>query len=150
LHQGSVEGFCILSSDSDFSALALRLREGGAVVYGFGESKALPAYISVFDQFFACDVQPIAKGTTTKQLPMSPPDAVMIVNAILAAGDRGDWLPLSQLGKDLRETIPGFTPKSYGFTKLRDLVQSVPGIEVKALKNGAGTSISIRQRQREV
>jgi hypothetical protein len=111
-HQGSVEGFCILSSDSDFSGLALRLREQGAAVYGFGETKALPAYASVFDRFFACDVQTTDKDNQPNQLPVSGPDAVTIVNAILAAGNSGDWLPLSRLGKDLRETIPGFTPKS--------------------------------------
>ena len=141
LHQGSVEGFCILSSDSDFSALALRLREQGAAVFGFGEAKALPAYASVFDRYFACNTVSSGRDGVAKR----GTDAAIIVNAALSGLESQDWVPLSLLGEQLREVRTDFTPKAYGFSKLADLVRSVPGIEVKALTKGAGTTLSVRR-----
>lgn len=151
LHRGQIEGFCIASSDSDFTTLASRIREDGVAVYGFGEQKATVAYVRSCDRFFYCDLlmqeeKPDAQEAAVRQT--RPP-----VDDILAAiedlsGDEG-WAHLGEVGQILNKRLPDFDPRNHGFRKLSALVESLKSVEVRRKNTAGGSSmIEIRVKQR--
>ncbi len=150
LHLGSVDGFCLVSSDSDFTRLATRLREAGKVVYGLGERKTPESFRSACNRFVFLDVakQPpaIAKG--------KPPVAQIcslreqLIQAIaVVSGDSG-WSTLTALGNQLARNNPPFSAKLHGFSKLGDLVRQQPYLEVvDAADETVSTQPRVRIRQ---
>jgi hypothetical protein len=148
LHRGQVEGFCLASSDSDFTTLASRIREDGMRVYGFGEEKATKAYINSFDRFFYCDLllrdeksDDLSKSRRTPELPMK-----QILAAIDDVSGEDKWAHLGEVGSILGKRMPDFDPRNFGFKKLSDLVQSVHALEVQRSKVGAGTLVQVRRK----
>lgn len=148
LHRGQVEGFCLASSDSDFTTLASRIREDGMRVYGFGEEKATKAFINSFDRFFYCDLllrdeksDGLSKSRRTPELPMK-----QILAAIDDVSGEDKWAHLGEVGSILGKRMPDFDPRNYGFKKLSDLVQSIPALEVQRSKVGAGTLVQVRRK----
>lgn len=153
LYTGNVDGFCILSSDSDFTRLATRLREAGKIVLGFGEQKTPEAFIVACNRFTFIEIlnedhedgdeedeRPSAKGTsksTSKTKPAAnTPVKIdrglikMIKNSISDLGDDDDWVFLGTLGNLILKKRPEFDARNYGFKKLIDLIRSIKSIEI--------------------
>jgi hypothetical protein len=150
LHERSLDGFCLASSDSDFTTLASRIRENGLAVYGFGEKKSTAPYVAACDRFFYCDLllqeeRAETKGGAKKAAPLREP---LPANEILAAiegatGDNG-WVGLSAVGQMLTKRMPDFDPRNYGYRKLSDLIAGIKNVELR--KTGPNDAISVRKK----
>jgi hypothetical protein len=149
LHRGQIEGFCIASSDSDFTTLASRIREDGVLVYGFGEQKASTAYVRSCDRFFYCDLlideeKGGAEAKTTKHARLPVDDILAAVDDI--SGDEG-WAHLGQVGKILNERRPDFDPRNYGFKKLSSLIENMKSVEVRRGKTGGIVEVRVKPKR---
>jgi hypothetical protein len=140
LHSGRFEGFCLVSSDSDFTRLATRLRESGVGVYGFGEAKTPEPFVSACDRFIYTEIlrpkpgqQSVPKGLA------SAPLAEIIRPAVEGSVRENGWAPLSAVGSILLKTHPSFDSRNYGFPKLGELVRKQSFLEVKEIPTGDGT-----------
>jgi len=138
LYTGKVEGFCIVSSDSDFTRLATRLREAGMKVIGIGEKKTLPPFIIACDKFIYLEIlkpEPVVTeeisnkkepGTKTTQAkePLSKVDPVIIklfTDSVSDLADENGWAFLGELGNLMLKKKPDFDPRNYGFAKMLPL-----------------------------
>ena len=133
LYTRRFHGFCIVSSDSDFTRLASRIREEGVTVYGFGERKTPEAFRNACDRFTYLDVldEPAVENAAAT-LPRVPP-AKLRNNAKLvqglrtcvttASGEDG-WANLSAVGQLMRKQQPDFDPRNWGYAKLSDLIRA--------------------------
>lgn len=142
LHRGQIEGFCIASSDSDFTTLASRIREEGVAVYGFGEQKASVAYVRSCDRFFYCDLllEEEEQEQDQKRKPrkkVSPPTRDILAAIDDLSGEDG-WAPLGEVGQILNKRMPDFDPRNYGFRKLSGLAESMGSVEIKRSREGGG------------
>lgn len=160
LHTGDLDGFCIVSSDSDFTRLASRLRESGKKVYGFGEEKTPEAFVAACDQFIYTDVlrrpatelspapaEPAKVASASPVLKKSPPVPFrFICQAIDDVSGDEEWAHLSQLGSHLTQLRPGFDPRLYGHAKLSVLLAAQPDLEVRRIAVGNGTATVVRVR----
>ena len=138
LHGGLVDGFVLISSDSDFTKLATRLREGRKKVYGMGERKTPVSFRNACDKFVFVEVlSPTAtKSTASKSgaQPMTKPDAELERLVKLTLQDLTDdsgWLAMGGLGSGLMKKMPEFDPRYYGYKRLSDLVRSLPYVIVE-------------------
>src|SRR5262249_44278238 len=131
LHGGRVDGFCLVSSDSDFTRLATRVREAGLVVYGFGEKKTPSAFVAACDKFIYTEIlrAPVAKPVAIEasQEPLKP----LLTAAIVGATREDGWAPLSSVGALVVKSNPSFDPRNYGCQKLGELVSLQPYLRVK-------------------
>lgn len=139
LHSGVVDGFCLVSSDSDFTRLATRIREAGLAVYGFGERKTPEPFVAACDKFIYTEIlkqKPVESAETTavpvvvsaKELTRLQP---MVIAAIDANAREDGWAPLGGVGGHIGKVHPSFDSRNYGFKKLSDLVRTLNYVEVK-------------------
>jgi uncharacterized LabA/DUF88 family protein len=140
LHTGRVDGFCLVSSDSDFTRLATRVREAGLVVYGFGERKTPEPFVAACDKFIYTEIlraTPLPEKDATKVEQVAVADVRKLQPLIIAAIDanaREDgWASLGGVGGHIGKIDPAFDPRNYGFKKLSELVRSLKYLEVKEL-----------------
>ncbi|HEX2556085.1 MAG TPA: NYN domain-containing protein [Microvirga sp.] len=145
LHTGRFDGFCLVSSDSDFTRLAARIREQGVAVYGFGEHKTPESFRQACRRFIytenlllpearAPDAGP-ARGV--KPL-MTPSAAVPILRTALAQMEAEDgWVRLGNLGQRVIAIAPDFDSRTYGYGKLSDLVRNTGAFDVEHPEGGA-------------
>lgn len=139
LHTGTFDGFVLVSSDSDFTALANRIRENGVDVIGIGENKAPASLRNVCNRFILIeniveqepepksapetDTKKKATATATKNKKHPPSKVVPLVNnAMKSIDDEGEWFGLGQIGQYLIRANPDFDPRTYGSAKLSDLL----------------------------
>jgi len=131
LHGGRVDGFCLVSSDSDFTRLATRVREAGLAVYGFGEKKTPRAFVAACDKFVYTEIlrAPVTKPTAIEapQEPLKP----LLIAAVAGATREDGWAPLSNVGLLVAKSNPSFDPRNYGCEKLGELVRRQPYLKVK-------------------
>ncbi|MCK9469178.1 MAG: NYN domain-containing protein [Porticoccaceae bacterium] len=132
LYTGDFGGFCIVSSDSDFTRLASRLRESGKVVYGFGEQKTPKPFVAACDRFiytevFVADVSQgeSIKRRTSQELRQDTKLCNLFRQAIEAASDEDGWANLGPIGSHISNQLPEFDPRNYGYTKLSELVEAI-------------------------
>ncbi|MGB3617271.1 MAG: NYN domain-containing protein [Catalinimonas sp.] len=130
LHGELVEGFCVVSSDSDYTRLATRIRESGHFVMGIGEEKTPRAFVNACNVFIytenLLDPEASQKRDETKRRNSKPkPDPTKLLREAfeLAAGD-DDWARLSAIGGHLRQLDPGFDPRTFGFRQLSQLIRA--------------------------
>jgi uncharacterized LabA/DUF88 family protein len=136
LHSGRLDGFCLVSSDSDFTRLASRLREQGADVYGFGEQKTPESFRQACRRFiYTENLLPEAQaaaqeGPAPKSL--QPPAAVIpILNKAIEQIETEDgWVDLGVVGQRLGNISSDFDPRTYGFRKLSDLVRKCGAFDI--------------------
>jgi uncharacterized LabA/DUF88 family protein len=137
LHSGRFEGFCLVSSDSDFTRLASRLREEGADVYGFGARKTPESFRQACRRFiYTENLVPEAAASSAGEA--APPRAlqpasaaVTILNKAIAQMETEDgWVGLGVVGRQLANIASDFDPRSYGFRKLSDLVRGTGAFEI--------------------
>ena len=140
LHGGRFQGFVLVSSDSDFTSLANRLREDGLLVIGIGEKKAPEALRNVCNRFIFIenlldapeDVQ-TAKHSTMKERPVKA--APLILEAMAHIDQEDEWYHLGRLGQEVTAQHSDFDTRTYGKSKLSDLVAAMPGFETKRQGN---------------
>lgn len=140
LHAGQLDGFCLVSSDSDFTRLATRIREAGLVVYGFGERKTPQPFVAACDKFIYTEIlkpEP-ANIPESKQGPekLEP----MLRTAVTAAAGEDGWAPLSTVGSIINKNNPAFDPRNYGCEKLGELVRQKKYLDIKEEPVGNGSS----------
>jgi uncharacterized protein (TIGR00288 family) len=149
LYSGNVEGFGIVSSDSDFTPLATRLRESGKRVIGVGQRKTPKAFVEACDRFVFLEVlggvsdsgESDAAGQATEQVKdeqTRPIQSVLTKALNKVDADDDDWASLSALGNHLNRTDPSFDSRTYGFGKLSDLVKAQPFVETKSVTGPSG------------
>lgn len=150
LHSGRFDGFCLVSSDSDFTRLAARIREHGVDVFGFGEQKTPESFRQACRRFtYTENLLPDAPANTdaadNKAKPLQPPSAAaQIIQRVLAQMETEDgWAPLSAVGTQLANLSSDFDPRNFGFRKLSDLVRKTDAFEVE---HAEGRSMRIRER----
>jgi uncharacterized LabA/DUF88 family protein len=150
LHSGRLEGFCLVSSDSDFTRLASRLREEGADVYGFGEQKTPESFRHACRRFiYTENLLPEAQITAPEEGPsrkalQSPSAAIPILNRAIEQMETEDgWVGLGMVGQRLANIASDFDPRTYGFRKLSDLVRKTGAFDIEQTE---GRSMRIRPR----
>lgn len=143
LHSGRFDGFCLVSSDSDFTRLAARIREEGVDVFGFGEQKTPESFRQACRRFvYTENLLPSAPGnkpdTTPASKPLQPPGAATpILRKVIAQMESEDgWVLLGTVGKQLSNLYPDFDSRTFGFGKLGDLVEKTNAFEVERPKGG--------------
>lgn len=154
LYSGKVDGFCIISSDSDFTRLATRLREAGMKVFGIGQKKTPNPFIVACDKFIYIEVIATATSgesdpidnleltditgeTAKKKSPLKVTvDKInkstihLIASSINDLADENGWAFLGEVGGLLMKKQPNFDPRNFGFQKLTSLINSLPQFEI--------------------
>ena len=142
LHGGRFDGFCLVSSDSDFTRLAARIREHGVDVYGFGEQKTPESFRQACRRFVY--TENLLGGTATNQdatsrsQPLQPLDAATpIIKRVIAQMESEDgWVALGEVGKGLTNLASDFDSRTFGSRKLSDLVRKTNAFEIDQPKGG--------------
>lgn len=167
LYSGKVDGFCIISSDSDFTRLATRLREAGMKVFGIGQKKTPNPFIVACDKFIYMEiiampevVEQVSANTKTKtrskaahHQPAISVDKLnketlhLIATTIDDLGDENGWAFLGEVGSLLLKKQPNFDPRNYGFSKLTPLVVSLPQFEIDKRDKGGTKLVYIRNKE---
>ncbi len=153
LHSGRFDGFCLVSSDSDFTRLASRIREQGIDVYGFGEQKTPESFRQACHRFvYTENLLPGALGAdrpgrsdNTRGAAAKPPSEALqlIRTAIAQLDDEDGWVALGGVGKRLAILASDFDSRTYGQSKLVDLVEKAGGFEVRRTE-GRGVYIRVK------
>ena len=141
LHSGRFDGFCLVSSDSDFTRLAARIREEGVDVFGFGEQKTPESFRQACRRFFYTEnllpEAPNADARATAKPLQSLTHAERILNKVISEMESDDgWMTLSNFGKQLANLASDFDPRTYGYKKLSDLVRKIDTLELNQTKAG--------------
>ena len=140
MHTGAVDTFCLVSSDSDFTRLAQRLREGGKTVIGFGERKTPEAFRNACNRFIYFDnLEADEQIEAPEEAPerLRPSQATpLIVKAMAEHEDEDGWVTLGPLGHRLQSIAPDFDPRTYGCSKLSDVVRKAGGFELDKPADG--------------
>jgi uncharacterized LabA/DUF88 family protein len=144
LYTGRFSGFCLVTSDSDFTRLAARIREQGLTVYGFGEKKTPKPFVAACDKFVYTDVISAAEpGTETEGAPAPIQKKTgeelrkdhKLLTSIRKAidsltGDESEWASLGGVGSNLSKLMPDFDSRNYGYARLSDLIAAIGLFEV--------------------
>ncbi|MBL7258796.1 NYN domain-containing protein [Paractinoplanes lichenicola] len=156
LYTGRFDGFCILSSDSDFTRLASRIRESGLTVYGFGERKTPKSFVAACDKFIYTEnlTGPTAPEpvqlSAAEQLRSNSALVNQLRNAVEAASDDDGWATLSHVGQILTNQSPDFDSRTYGYSKLSDLIGAITlfDLERRDLGQGKKAVFQVRDKRR--
>jgi uncharacterized LabA/DUF88 family protein len=168
LYTERFDGFCLVSSDSDFTRLASRIREAGLTVYGFGERKTPQSLVAACDKFIYVDVLrefqapngdevgDEAGSESAKPAGRKPPSALrrdaklvrLVREAIDATCDEDGWAHLGVVGSQMTKQAPDFDPRNYGYKKLGELVGAIGMFEIEERKQADGRSKVILVRTR--
>jgi uncharacterized LabA/DUF88 family protein len=165
LYTGKVDGFCIVSSDSDFTRLATRLREAGMKVIGIGEKKTLNPFITACDKFIYIEIlkkegpsqesnvnKKVVKGApAVKSKPLSEINAEIIKllsDSISDLADENGWAFLGELGNLMLKKKPDFDPRNYGHPKMLPLIKSMNKFDIDERETGKSHIKHIYVRKR--
>jgi uncharacterized LabA/DUF88 family protein len=143
LYSDKVHGFCLVSSDSDFTRLATRLREAGMQVIGIGERKTPNPFIVACDKFIYIEILTNQKNKQTAGKTVTKADVDVITNkeiqliksTISDVSDDDGWAFLGDVGSLLQKKQPNFDARNYGFEKLTPLIKSMGQFEVEQREN---------------
>jgi uncharacterized LabA/DUF88 family protein len=156
LYGAKLGGFCIVSSDSDFTRLASRIRESGLTVYGFGERKTPEPFRTACDKFIYTEV--LAGTTATAEAEAAPKQRTakelrgdthlmnLLRGAIEAASDDTGWAGLGPIGSIINKQSPDFDSRNYGYAKLSGLIKGIGLFDTEERHIGNGKHIYVRQR----
>jgi len=164
LHGGTVDGFCLVSSDSDFTRLAARIREQGLMAYGFGQRKTPKPFVAACTKFIyvenlggaeAAPKQTAApEATATKAKPAATPETPaakakpalkgdakldrLLSEAVETSADDDGWAHLGAIGSNLSRLASDFDSRTWGYAKLTDLLKAHPNFDVESRSPGDG------------
>ncbi|CAG9174601.1 NYN domain-containing protein [Cupriavidus pampae] len=167
LYTGRFHGFCIVSSDSDFTRLASRIREQGLTVYGFGERKTPKPFVTACDKFIYSDVLRAevevegvdggegvegavapARRRNTGELRQDSRLVRLLQSASKAVSDEDGWSTLGGMGNHIAKQAPEFDSRNYGYGKLSELVAATGLFEVETRNGGNNKTIWVRLKKR--
>ena len=152
LYTDRFDGFCIVSSDSDFTKLAARIRESGLTVYGFGEQKTPAPFVAACDKFIYTEVlrseekqdeEDSFKQMSTNELKQDTKLVNLMRSAIEASSDESGWAHLGQVGSHIAKQSPQFDPRNYGYRKLGQLVEAIKLFNIEERSTGQGHAAAI-------
>jgi len=161
LYTEKLDGFCVVSSDSDFTRLAARLRESGRIVYGFGEKKTPRAFVSVCDKFVYTEIlrdnqeeiddedsKPTAKPK--KDFKVDRKLLKLLRETVDDMAEESGWAYLGGVGHKINNRSADFDPRNYGFKKLGDMFRAIPQFETeeRPQANGTGRQVYIRWKRK--
>jgi len=159
LHGGQVDGFCLVSSDSDYTRLATRIRELGVFVMGIGKQKTPKAFVNACNLFIYTEnlvprqpQRPVRRDrhrTEPKDLPPKDADAAPLLRGAYEMAMQEDgWANLGTMGFYLRQLDPGFDPRTYGFKQLSQLMKKQAGLfEMRTQEESGQNSIYVRLKE---
>jgi uncharacterized LabA/DUF88 family protein len=160
LYSNKVSGFCIVSSDSDFTRLATRLREAGMNVIGIGEKKTPNPFIVACDKFIYIEIlknqseESSSEATDSRRDKKDNVDKItqkeikLIASTISDLADEDGWAFLGDVGSLLQKKQPNFDSRNYGFQKLTPLIKSIKNFEIDQRENVKGRFKLIYVRNR--
>ncbi len=146
LYTGEFDGFCLVTSDSDFTKLAARLRESGLVVYGFGERKTPDAFVAACDKFIFTEVlrdeeeERNIRKKSSRSLKQDTKLVNLLRNAVEASSDESNWAHLGQVGSYIAKKSSEFDPRNYGYEKLGELVEATKLFDMERRSTNGGHS----------
>jgi uncharacterized protein (TIGR00288 family) len=148
LYSNKVDGFCLVSSDSDFTKLATRLREAGMLVLGIGEKKTPDPFIVACDKFIYVEIlkqqaedleENQDKTPVLRQVDKITPKLIRLISTTIDdLGDEDGWAFLGDVGNLLQKKQPNFDSRNYGFEKLTPLIKSISKFEIEERENQKG------------
>ncbi|MDR2542465.1 MAG: NYN domain-containing protein [Treponema sp.] len=148
LYSEKLDGFCIVSSDSDFTRLASRLRESGRFVYGFGEKKTPKPFVSVCDKFIYTEIlddsqededsRPSIKQK--KEFKVDKKLLKLLHDAVDDVAEESGWAYLGIVGQKINNRSADFDPRNYGFKKLGDMFRAIPQFEIEERLHASSSS----------
>ena len=150
LHSGKFDGFCIVSSDSDFTRLASRIREEGLLVFGFGETQTPKSFVAACNRFIYTEIfrKAPAESREAAEPQQHPADlhelTPKLVDAVESCADDSGWAMLARVGSVLANHLPDFDPRHYGFRDLSALAEAADQLEIE--KRGAADAVQILVR----
>jgi len=138
LHSKNVDGFCIVSSDSDFTRLATRIREAGLIVYGFGQEQTPEPFRVACNKFVFVEIlrkaaPAVEPSAPTVSVPKLRP---LLIKAVEAATKEDGWAALGAVGSTLQKIDSSFDERNYGFKKLGDLMRKQSYFEIREQRVG--------------
>lgn len=161
LYTGRFDGFCIVSSDSDFTRLASRIREQGLTVYGFGERKTPKPFVTACDKFIYSDLlrgdvgadeadeaAAPARRRSGGELRQDTRLVRLLQSAAQAVSDEEGWTTLGSMGTHIAKQAPEFDSRNYGYGKLSELVAATGLFEVETRNGGNNKTIWVRLKRR--
>jgi uncharacterized LabA/DUF88 family protein len=163
LYSGRFDGFCIVSSDSDFTRLAARLRESGLTVYGFGERKTPKPFVAACDKFIyienlqfpedgaaaGVEAKPARRAAATAaELKADSALVSLLRDAVEAASDDDGWAPLASIGNIITNRHPDFDSRTYGYAKLSDLIKATSLFTIVRRSPGDGKQAVVYAREK--
>jgi len=156
LYTDNFNGFCLVSSDSDFTKLASRVRESGLLVYGFGEKKTPSPFVSACDKFIYTEVlrantdesKAITKKSSNK-LKQDTKLVTLLRNAVEASSDDSGWAHLGPVGSNIAKQSPEFDPRNYGYEKLGELVSATElfDVEFRQISDNSPKALCVRDKR---
>jgi len=160
LYSGRFDGFCLVSSDSDFTRLASRIRESGLTVYGFGERKTPKPFVSACDKFIYLENLTAPQAAAPVGAAVSPPTPAtpatklkgdtalvnLLRNAVEASSDDDGWAHLGSVGNIITKQRPDFDSRNYGYAKLSDLMAATTLFDLERRVPGDGKDAVIYAR----
>lgn len=171
LYTRRFDGFCLVSSDSDFTRLASRLREEGLTVYGFGEEKTPRPFVAACDKFVYIELlrdelivpsggdtipDVIATTESAKSAPAAEPSKKpkapvgFIAKILDDIADEDGWAHLGALGANISKLRPEFDPRTHGYKKLSDLIKGQPqAFELQARGTSGGTAVMYARHKQQ-
>jgi uncharacterized LabA/DUF88 family protein len=161
LYSGKVDGFCLVSSDSDFTRLATRLREAGMKVYGIGEKKTPSPFIAACDKFIYIEILSKEHILQEEEVASGPkpgkPSFAKITSGVIGlisstisdAADEDGWAFLGDVGTLLLKKQPDFDPRNFGFQKLTPMISSMKRFEIEQRESAKGKFKLIYVRNKE-
>jgi hypothetical protein len=175
MHRKLVEGFCIVSSDSDYTRLATRIREEGFFVMGIGQKKTPKSFVNACDLFiYTENLAPkreskprqershdSGRASSRKAEPQEQPQEQPQQQALYAGSDpmpllreayemvvqENGWANLGPMGKALLQLDPGFDPRSFGQRQLSSLIKSLPDFEIRRSDDHSSTGVWVRLKE---
>ncbi len=159
LYSEKVNGFCLVSSDSDFTRLATRLREAGMKVFGIGEKKTPEPFIVACDKFIYLEI--LKNNSEESETGVSPekidkkneiekitPAVIKLISSTVSdLADEDGWAFLGDVGNLLQKKQPNFDPRNYGFQKLTPLIKSINKFEIAENQKGKFKLIYVRNKK---
>jgi len=164
LYTGKFDGFCIVSSDSDFTRLASRIRESGLTVFGFGERKTPKPFVQACDRYIYTDI--LGKPETNVEQRAGPQAATkphepsrklrddknlisLLKSAVDGSSDEDGWAYLADVGNNILQKKPDFDPRNYGYKKLKDLVEETKLFDIHESSIGDSPAKTIQIRYKK-
>jgi uncharacterized LabA/DUF88 family protein len=161
LYSEKLDGFCIVSSDSDFTRLAARIRESGCTVYGFGAEKTPKAFVTVCDKFIFTEIlldnqeeteeeEGKRQAKPKKEFKVDRKLLKLLHDAVDDIADESGWAYLGGVGQKINNRSSEFDPRNYGFKKLGDLFRALSQFETeeRQQEHGTGRQVYIRWKKK--